>query len=48
MYEKVVTKTKDILWLHTGDSYGRKEIARWQFANWELRQEGKRNDCSSR
>ena len=35
MYEKIVTKAGDILWIRTGDPYGRHEIARWQFATWE-------------
>lgn len=38
MYQRVVTKSGDILWMRVGQPYGRHEIARWQFATWERAQ----------
>lgn len=38
MYERIVTKAGEVIWLRVGNPYGRHEIARWQFATWERSQ----------
>lgn len=45
MFQKVVTKAGDILWLKVdGPIIGRRELARIEFSKWELRKEKPRKE----
>lgn len=35
MYQRLVTKSGEVIWLRVGWAYGRHEIAMWEFATWE-------------
>lgn len=35
MYTRVVTKDNKVIWIKTGQTVGRHEIARMEFARWQ-------------